>query len=155
LEIIHEEKDIMGMVGELTNDLSDPEQLRAISRVPEPKAGLRYREILRKLYISLGSFQASVIIEFKDGLRKHYVFIVKAIPDESKESIAECRVYAEGYILEKKPNRGVTYRIFKSATLSSVDELYKIISEVGDKFRWSDIKIYLKKIMEYDDYFWL
>lgn len=155
IRIIEEKDDIIRMINELTSDLSNTENLRAISRIPEPRGGLRYREILKRLYISLGSFQASVVIEFKNGLRRHYVFLVRAIPEEGKVSFADCQIEANGYVVDKTPENEVLYRIFKTTRISGINELYKMISEVGDKFRWSDIEIYLKRVMEYDDYFWL
>jgi len=154
MKIVKEDKDVTEMIEELLNDLLNPAALRAISRMPEPKGGLRYRNILKRLFLSLGSFQAAVIIQFKDGLRKYYVFFAKALVSEKAADFIECPIEAWGYIVEKK-NGQVIYREFKKATMDDVDTLYRLISEVGDKFRWSDLEIYLKSISEYDDLFWL
>lgn len=152
---MHEDMDVLNMLDMLMEDLSDPASLRAISRVPEPRGGMRYREVLKRLYLSLGLFHASVIIEFKDGRRRYYTFIAKAVPNEKANDFTECEVEATGFIIERYGDDQVTYRVFRKSSLSDIKELYKLISDVGDKYRWSDIEIYLKKIMEYDTYFWL
>jgi|Deesub1362B_J571_1020462.scaffolds.fasta_scaffold00004_458 hypothetical protein len=155
MKIVKEEKNVLNMVEMLMEDLSDPASLRAISRVPEPKGGMRYREVLQRLYLSLGIFHASVVIEFRDGKRKYYTFLARAIPDEAAKDFTECEVEAIGYIVEREKDGDIVYRIFEKSKLNNVKKLYSLISKVGDKYRWSDIEIYLKKIMEYDTYFWL
>lgn len=154
MKIIKENRSVIEMIDELLNDLLNPGDLRAISRMPEPKGGFRYRNILKRLFLSLGSFQAIVVIQFKNGLKKYYVFFVKAIVSEDAKDFIDCPVEAWGYIVERKDSN-ITYREFDKDTLTDVEKLYQLISEVGDKFRWSDLEIYLKSISEYNDLFWL
>jgi len=154
VNVVKEKGDIFSMLNMLVDDLKRPEDLRAVSRAPEPRGGLRYRDMLMRLYRSLGSFQAAVIVERRDGLRRIYVFHVRALATEEARDFEDCPVEASGYIVERMGDE-VAYREFRSARLSGAPELYRVIREVADKFRWSDIEIYLKSVEEYEDTFWL
>ena len=151
MEVVYEGKDINDMIRLLEKDLEKHEHIKSLSRIPEPSRGRRYREVLLQTFNLLGSLNASVVIEFRDGLIRRYVFIGKIVPKESSESFLDMPFYAEGYIFESIGEKKV-YRIFNPYIYPKAKDVFKIIKDIGDKFRLSDLEVHLEKITESLDF---
>lgn len=147
MEVVYEGKDINYMIKLLEKDLERHEQIKSLSRIPEPSRGRRYREVLLQTFNLLGSLSASVVIEFRDGLIRRYVFIGRVIPTESKNSFLSMPFYAEGYVFESIGDKQA-YRIFNPFIYPQAKDVFKIIKSIGDKFRLSDLEVHLEKIAE-------
>ena len=151
MKIIFEEGSVRDLIDHLENDLLNIKDLKALARLPEPSRGRRYRDVLYSTFIRLGYVTASVILEFKDGLVKSYVFIGRVIPFPGQDNYLEMPIYTEGYLVEK--SRGsITYRHYNPYVFKSGKALFKRIKELGDKFRLSDLEVYLERISEYLEY---
>ncbi len=151
MQVVYEGKDINDMIRLLEKDLERHESIKSLSRIPEPSRGRRYREVLLQTFVSLGSLNASVVIEFRDGLIRRYVFLGKAIPTSSGESFLDMPFYAEGYIYESKRDAKV-YRVFSPVIYPQAKDVFRIIKSIGDKFRVSDLEVHLEKITESLDF---
>ncbi len=151
MEVVYEGKDINAMVNFLEKDLERHEHIKSLSRVPEPSRGRRYREVLLQTFNTLGSLNASVIIEFKDGLIRRYVFLGKVLPKEDADSFLDMPFYAEGYIYETIGDRKV-YRVFNPYIYPKSREIFRIVKSIGDKFRLSDLEVHLENITESLDF---
>lgn len=151
MEVVYEGKDINYMIRLLEEDLEKHEYIKSLSRIPEPSRGRRYRQVLLQTFSLLGSLNASVVIEFKDGLIRRYVFIGKVIPRESSDSFIDMPFYADGYIFETWGENQV-YRIFNPYIYPKARDVFKIIRDIGDKFRLSDLEVHMEKITESLDF---
>lgn len=145
MEVVYEEGNVIKMVELLVRDLSNVSSLKAISRLPEPGGGKRYRDMLYSIFKSFGYVYASIRVEFRDGLIRNYVFLGRAIPREGRDDFMDMPVRTEGYIIEVLRDRR-TYRYFNEFVFSNGREMFRKIKEVGDKFRISDMAIYMEWI---------
>lgn len=151
MEIVYEEASVKDLIERLEEDLKSTGELRALARLPEPSRGRRYREVLYHTFARLGTVMASVILEYKDGRVKDYVFLAKAIPTQAHERFIEMPVYAEGYLIEKSKDK-VVQRIFSPLIFKSGRELFEKVKDIGDRYRVSDYEVHMEYVKEYLDY---
>lgn len=151
MEVVYEEGSVKDLITELENDLEAIKDLKALARIPEPSRGRRYRDILYSTYIRLGFILASVVLEFKNGEVKSYVFMGKAIPAKDVNKYLDMPVYTEGYVIEKSREK-IVHRIYNPYVYKSGVELFNRVRELGDKFRLSDLEVYMERISEYLEY---
>ncbi len=151
MKIIFEEGSVLDLIGHLEDDLLNIKDLKALARQPEPSRGRRYRDVLYSTYVRLGYVTASVILEFKDGLVKSYVFMGRVIPFPGRDNYLEMPVYTEGYLVEKSKS-SIIYRHYNPYVFKNGKALFKRVKELGDKFRLSDLEVYLERISEYLEY---
>ena len=151
MEVVYEEGSVKDLIVELENDLDDIKDLKALARIPEPSRGRRYRDILYSTFIHLGFILASVILEFKNGKVKSYVFMGKAIPTKDVNKYLDMPVYTEGYMIEKSREK-IIHRVYNPYVYRSGVELFNRVRELGDKFRLSDLEVYMERISDYLEY---
>lgn len=151
MEIIYEEGSVKDLIIELEKDFEAIKDLKALARIPEPSRGRRYRDILHSTFIRLGFIVASVILEFKDGRVKSYVFLGKAIPTKDVNKYLDMPIYTEGYVIEKSRKR-IVHRVYNSYVYKNGAELFNRVRELGDRFRLSDLEVYMERIQEYLEY---
>ncbi len=151
MEVVYESGSINDMIKLLEKDLERHEEIKSLSRVPEPSRGRRYRQVLLQTFSSIGSLIASVVIEFKNGLIRRYVFLGKVMPKGNSTSFIDMPFYAEGYIYETIGG-DAKFRIFSPVIYPTAKEVFLIVKSIGDKFRLSDLEVHLEKITETLDY---
>jgi len=141
----------LDLIGDLESDLEKVDKIKALARMPEPSKARRYREILFNIYRETGFIYAIVAIEFKDGVKKIYVFTGRSIVSRDVEDYIKTPVYTEGYLIIKE-NGLSSHIIYNPYTFKDARILFKRISELGDKYRLSDYEVYMERIMEYIDF---
>ena len=143
MKIIKESKDARYLLNELLEDLSK-DTIIFLKRFPEPIGELRYRDILKKMYLETGSCLATVWLFFEDGLTKIYTFYVNTDLNEGEvDTIAKLRGYVEGKLIEEKDSYKKMI-LFEKAKFSNGEEILKYLDEVGNKYREREIKATLK-----------
>ncbi len=156
MKITFESGTTIDLIKKLDEDLSRVSEIVRLGRMPEPKSGHRYREILLNMYRESGFVSAIIFIDFKDGTRKVYTFYGKALPQQGVDDLLSLPVYTEGYCLVKKGGKTVETIIYNPYTFKDSYELFKLISEFGERYRLTDYEVYLDKMIEYmnvDDLF--
>lgn len=151
MEIEYAEGNTLDLINELENDLKKVDEIKAMARMPEPSRDRRYREVLFNIYRETGFLYAIVAVEFKNKVKKIYVFLGKSIIGKDIKDYLETPVYTEGYLVVKKDNELVRHIIYNSYIFKEASSLFKKISEIGDKYRISDYEVYMEKIIEYMD----
>ena len=151
MEVVYEEGSVKDLITELEKDLENIRDLKALARVPEPSRGRRYREILYSNFVRLGFVAASVVLEFKNGVVKSYVFIGKAIPSKDTNNYLNMPVHTEGYLVEKSREK-IIHKIYNPYIYRSGKDLFNRVKELGDRFRLSDLEVYMERIQEYLEY---
>ena len=156
MEVEYSEGNVIDLIKKLDNDLSNTHDILRLGRIPEPKSGRRYREILFNMFRESGFVIAQVYIDFKSGLRRVFVFTGKAVPTGKGNNFLEKPVYSEGYYVDKKGDEIIKISVYNSYVFQSAKELFKLISKFGDRYRLTDYEVYIDKMVEYinvDDIF--
>jgi len=151
MKIRYISKNTIDLISEMESDLMNVERIKALARLPEPSRDRRYRDVLINIYKETGFIYALVVIEFKDGFKKIYVFTGKALLDSGLRDYIDASIYTEGSLVIKSPE-GIEHIVYSPYVFESARELFKKIGELGDKYRLSDYEVYLERIMEYIDF---
>jgi len=150
LEVEYNSGNVLDLMNNLDNDLSNTDMIRALARLPEPSKARKYRDILFNIFRETGFIYAIIVIEFKDGIKKNYVFYGKSLIGKEAKDYIDAPIYTEGYLVVKSGDK-VRHIIYNPYTFPNAKELFKRIREMGDKFRLSDFEVYLERITEYID----
>jgi len=137
------DKDPLHLVKQLAMDLKR-EDLRDISRIPEPRVFERYRDVLKKMYESMGICLPVVLIQFDDGTRRYYVFVVKAKIEDEATSYFDSEGTVDAYMVESGL-KGVSQYEYRSLKFERAAEVLQMFDEVGDKFRDAELRLVVKK----------
>jgi hypothetical protein len=151
MEVEYVDGSTLDLISDLEKDLEKVDKIKALARMPEPSKARRYREVLFNIYRETGFIYAIVAIEFKDDVKKIYVFSGRSIVSKDAKDYIETPVYTEGYLIirESGSSRHVIYNPY---TFKDARVLFRRISELGDKYRLSDYEVYMERIMEYIDF---
>ena len=149
MEIEYNEGNVVDLISKLDEDLRNSQNIARLSRIPEPRADKRYREILFNLFRESGFMFATIVIDFKDGLRRVYTFYGKALPRMDKENLFDMPIYAEGYYIDKRGEKISKMVIYNPYTFTNSITLFKMISEFGERYRLTDYEVYIDKMVEY------
>ena len=151
MEVEYVDGSTLDLISDLENDLEKVDKIKALARMPEPSKARRYREVLFNIYRETGFIYAIVAIEFKDGVKKIYVFAGRSIVSKDVKDYIETPVYTEGYLIIKK-DKASRHVLYNPYTFKDARKLFRRISELGDKYRLSDYEVYMERIMEYIDF---
>ena len=102
-----------------------------LARLPEPRPGIKYRDILRKVFSIAGSVQAIVFVELEAG----------------EESVrGKLLKYRDGLVQ-------VTY--YSEAVEGSAEKVFQGVNEVADLYEAAYEEAFARKISSIDIYYWL
>ena len=147
VETIYRPGNVVDLIKRLEEDLSNTQNISRLGRIPEPRAGRKYRELLLNMFLESGSVFAIIVVDYKDGTRRTYTFSGKVLPSQGGDTLLDLPVSAEGHVVEKRG--GVTrIEVYNPYVFPSAKELFKLISEFGEKYRAADYEVYIDKMME-------
>jgi hypothetical protein len=146
MQVIQTNKSASELVDLLINDLNR-DDIIGLARIPEPRIEEKYREVLKRVYESVGMCMASVWIEFSDGLKKFYVFLIRANVKDGMENYLSNGGTVEGYLVETKDNK-ITHTIYKTFSFSHVSEAFAKFDEVGDRYRKVETRVVMRRALE-------
>jgi len=146
MRVIQTDKSASELVDLLINDLSR-DDIIGLARIPEPRIEEKYREVLKRVYESVGMCMASVWIEFSDGLKKFYVFLIRANVKDGMENYLSNGGTVEGYLVETK-NDKITHTIYKTFSFSQALEAFVKFDEVGDRYRMVETRVVMRRAIE-------
>ncbi|MEM3833190.1 MAG: hypothetical protein QW128_06310 [Thermoprotei archaeon] len=125
----------------------DREDIIGLARMPEPKVEEKYREVLKRVYESVGMCMASVWIEFSDGSKRFYVFLIRANVTDGMENYLSNGGTVEGYLVEVK-GKEVSHVNFAPFSFSKVADAFVKFDEVGDKYRKVETRVVMRRALE-------
>jgi len=149
MKVEYVEGNVKDLIKKLDEDLKNINRITRLGRIPEPRPGIRYRELLLNTFRESGFVSATVFIDFKDGIRRVYTFFGKVIPFSGEEKLVNLPIYTEGYYLDKKNEKILNIVVYNPYTFPNSYELFKLISEFGERYRFTDYEVYIDKMIKY------
>ncbi len=149
---VEAESDVEGLLEKLSSDLQCG-RLTKLARLPQPKIGVRYRDLLRNLYRSSGTAQATIWLEMEDGAKRIYIFLIKADVKGPVSSLLEAPAMVSGYMLDLKGDN-IEYVKYSPRGYPSAAELFQRIENMASLYRLSEDRLLKEKALE-DYYEWL
>lgn len=146
MRVIQDSRSASELIDLLVKDLNR-EDIIGLARIPEPRVEEKYREVLKRVYESVGMCMASVWIEFTDGSKRFYVFLIRANVIDGMESYLSNGGNVEGYLVEMK-NGEIIHTNFKSFSFSKVADAFIKFDEVGDRYRKVETKVVMRRALE-------
>ena len=149
MRVVETGKTVNDLLNMLLGDL-DRDDLIGLARLPRPKAHERYRDILKRIYGRAGVCTAIVWLEFEDGLRRMYVFNIKAKVTEDARSYYDAGVLVEGWLIERRNNE-MTHYIYAPIEFRSSGEVLPMFDSVGDKYRGAEVRATIHRAIEEEE----
>ena len=146
------EADVGSLLQELSRDLRS-EGLSRVARIPAPRVGERYRDVLASLYRSSGNALATVWLEAADGSRRVYSFYVKADLEGPARSLLEAPAVVSGHLIEIRGGEA-EFREYSPLRFPVASEMFVRIEEMAELYRLSEDRIARERAQE-DYYEWL
>ncbi len=146
MQVIRTNRSASELVDLLIKDLNR-DDIVGLARIPEPRIEEKYREVLKRVYESVGLCMATVWIEFLDGSKKSYVFLIRANVKDSMDNYLSNGGIVEGYLVETK-NGQITHTIYESFSFSQASEAFIKFDEVGDRYRRVETRVVMRRALE-------
>ena len=146
------DEDVERLLERLSEDLQS-EELVSLARIPQPRVGTRYRDLLKQLYKNAGVAQATVWVEKLGGVKRVYTFVIRANPEKPVRSFLEAPAVVNGYMIEISDGEA-EYLVYRPREYPSAAELFGKIEEFASLYRLSEDRILREKVLE-DYYDWL
>ncbi|MGB9729978.1 MAG: hypothetical protein ACP5GU_04990 [Thermoprotei archaeon] len=146
MRVVRDSRLVSELIDLLVKDL-DREDIIGLARMPEPKVEEKYREVLKRIYESVGMCMASVWIEFTNGSKRFYVFLIRANIIDGMEGYLSNGGTVEGYLVEVK-GKEISHINFTPFSFSKVTDAFIKFDEVGDKYRKVETKVVMRRALE-------
>jgi hypothetical protein len=147
MKVIKVDKDSRELLSELLNDL-EKDTVIYLARFPEPIGELRYRDMLKKMFLSTGKCLAIVWLVFENNIRKIYSFLISAELKEGEvNDILELSGYVSGSLIEEINDEKI-YKQYRETRYLNGKEILFYLEEVGNKYRDREIKATIKSALK-------
>ncbi len=152
MQIIRSEKSAEELLKDLRETLKR-EDVVGLARLPEPRPGTRYRDIIRKVFSLAGSVQAIVFVELEEGEKRVYVFDLEA-QISSGVPILKSNVTVRGKLLKYKDGLSQV-TIYKESAEGTAEKVFEEVNEVADLYEAAYEQAFSRKVSSIDIYYWL
>jgi hypothetical protein len=144
--------DVGSLLQELSRDLRSS-GLSRIARVPAPRVGERYRDLLASLYKSSGNALATIWLEMEDGTRRIYSFYIRVDIDSPVRNLLEAPAVVNGHLIEIRGG-DAEFRDYATLRFPVASEMFVQIEEMAELYRLSEDRISRERALE-SYYDWL
>jgi hypothetical protein len=152
MQVIVSDKSTDFLLQEL-KDVLKSEKVNGLARLPEPRPGIRYRDVIKKIFSLAGSVQAIVFIEMEDGEKRVYVFDLEAVIKPGTP-LTESKVKVKGkYFKYKDGLSQVVY--YKESSEGKAEDVFRMIDEMADLYEAAYEQAFSRKVSAIDIYYWL
>jgi len=127
VETIYRPGNVVDLIRRLEEDLSNTQGISRLGRIPEPRSGRKYRELLLNMFLESGSVFAVIVVDYKDGTRRTYAFSGRVLPGQGSDNLLDLPVSAEGHVVEKRQG-SIRIEVYNPYVFPSARELFKLIS---------------------------
>ncbi|MGC8969534.1 MAG: hypothetical protein ACP5LG_02950 [Conexivisphaera sp.] len=138
-------------VGELLQELSRDLRsggLSRIARIPAPRVGERYRDLLASLYRSSGNALSTVWLELEDGTRRIYSFYMRAEVESEARSLLDAPAVVTGHVIEVGKDGSAELREYAPLRFPRASEMFPRIEEMAELYRLSEDRIVRERALE-------
>ncbi|MGC8600215.1 MAG: hypothetical protein ACP5LX_04045 [Nitrososphaeria archaeon] len=152
MQVVISDKSTNTLLQELKEALRS-EKVIGLARLPEPRPGIRYRDIIKKVFSLAGSVEAIVFIEMEDGEKKVYVFDLEAVI-KAGTTLMNSSVKVRGKYLKYKDGLSqVVY--YKETSEGKAGEVFEKVNEMADLYEAAYEQAFSRKVSAIDIYYWL
>ncbi len=152
MQVVVSDKSTDVLLQELKDALKS-EKVIGLARLPEPRPGIRYRDIIKKVFSLAGSVEAIVFIEMEDGEKRVYVFDLEAIIKPGT-ALMNSNVKVKGKYLKYKDGLSqVVY--YKETSEGKAGEVFEKVNEMADLYEAAYEQAFSRKVSGIDIYYWL
>ena len=142
-------KDSRELLYELIKDLQS-DSIIYLARFPEPIGEMRYRDVLKKMFLDTGRCLAIVWLFFEEGVKKIYSFLIQTnLKEGNLDDILKLTGNVSGILIEETFSDRI-YKVYKDAPFMDGKEILYYLEEVGNKYREREIKATLKIALKHD-----
>jgi len=134
------------LLQELSRDLRS-NGLSYVARIPIPRVGERYRDLLMSIYKSSGNALATLWLEMDDGTRRIYSLYIHADIESCVDSLLEAPARVSGHLIEIKDG-GASFKEYAPLKLPIASEIFPRIEEMAKLYRLSEDRILNEKTLE-------
>ncbi|MDP8023756.1 MAG: hypothetical protein ACP5FU_04460 [Nitrososphaeria archaeon] len=152
MQVVISDKSTDTLLQELKEALRS-EKVIGLARLPEPRPGIRYRDIIKKVFSLAGSVEAIVFIEMEDGEKRVYVFDLEAVI-KAGTTLMNSSVKVRGKYLKYKDGLSqVVY--YKETSEGKAGEVFEKVNEMADLYEAAYEQAFSRKVSAIDIYYWL
>lgn len=152
MQVVQSDKSTDALLQEL-KDVLRSDKVIGLARLPEPRPGIRYRDIIKKVFSLAGSVEAIVFIEMDDGEKRVYVFDLEAVIKAGKQ-LMDSNVKVRGKYLKYKD--GLTQVVYyKETSEGKAEEVFQKVNEMADLYEAAYDQAFSRKVSKIDIYYWL
>ncbi len=152
MQVVISDKSTDTLLQELKEALRS-EKVIGLARLPEPRPGIRYRDIIKKVFSLAGSVEAIVFIEMEDGEKRVYVFDLEAVI-KAGTTLMNSSVKVRGKYLKYKDGLSqVVY--YKETSEGKAGEVFEKVNEMADLYEAAYEQAFSRKVSGIDIYYWL
>lgn len=152
MQVVQSDKSTDALLQEL-KDVLRSDKVIGLARLPEPRPGIRYRDIIKKVFSLAGSVEAIVFIEMDDGEKRVYVFDLEAVIKAGKQ-LMDSNVKVKGKYLKYKD--GLTQVVYyKETSEGKAEEVFQKVNEMADLYEAAYDQAFSRKVSKIDIYYWL
>ncbi|MGC9145222.1 MAG: hypothetical protein ACP5GS_03800 [Nitrososphaeria archaeon] len=152
MQVVISDKSTNTLLQELKEALRS-EKVIGLARLPEPRPGIRYRDIIKKVFSLAGSVEAIVFIEMEDGEKRVYVFDLEAVI-KAGTTLMNSSVKVRGKYLKYKDGLSqVVY--YKETSEGKAGEVFEKVNEMADLYEAAYEQAFSRKVSAIDIYYWL
>ncbi|MFP3293409.1 MAG: hypothetical protein RXP77_03750 [Nitrososphaeria archaeon] len=148
------DSDVGSLLQELSRDLRSS-GLSRVARIPAPRVGERYSDVLASLYRTSGNALATIWLEMDDGTRKVYSFYMRVDLEAGSGvgNLLDAPASVSGHLIEIRGGDAVL-REYSPLEFRSASEMFPRIEEMAELYRLSEDRILSERALE-DYYGWL
>ena len=153
MRVVRTSEDIEGLLRVLREDLSGGDVVK-VARLPQPRVGERYRDIVKSIFANAGAAQVVVVLETRDRVKKIFVFLLRSEPSEAAKGYLDCPVVVDGYLVEVRGDE-LLHREYSPRRYKDARELLDRIEDMANLYRLSEERLRRERIELADFYDWM
>jgi len=146
------ESDVGALLQELSRDLRSG-GLARVARIPSPRVGERYRDLLASLYRSSGNALATIWLETEDGARRIYSFYIRVDIGSQVGNLLDAPAVVSGHLI-RIDGDNADFVEYEPRRFPVASEMFAQIEEMAELYRLSEDRIARERALE-DYYDWL
>lgn len=136
----------------LQDELKD-KRVVGLARLPEPRVGIKYRDIVYRIYTLTGIVHPVVLVELENGEKKVYSFIVESELKNGGDFLRS-PVLVSGRLIVYR-NSGAEVTVYRRYRYRSAEEGFAEVNALADLYESAYDAAFERKIFSIDPYFWL
>ncbi len=140
------------LIGELQEELARG-KVTGLARLPEPRVGIKYRDVVQRIFTLTGTVQPVVLVELEGGHRKVYSFVVESEPGKGADFLSS-PVLVSGRLINYR-DTGAEVTDYRRYRYGSAQEGFAEVNRIADLYESAYDVAFERRISSIDPYFWI